>query len=98
LQLSRLLSIGYNKYLEDGLTANITKLFVKNPKSWYLYNEMRMKNTKLMRYRIKYTIYYITFGLISKSKIFKRENNILLLLALYPIGFIGKQYLIRKGR
>lgn len=88
----------YSEYLDDGLTANIAKLFYKNPISWYLYNELRMKENHDILLKIKFIIYYIAFALMSKNKIFKKNNPNILLLLLLPMGFIGKIYLTIKGR
>lgn len=87
----------YSEYLDDGLTANTNKLFVNNPKSWYLYNELRMKKNKSFLLRIKYAIYYISFGLLSSQKIFKQGFENILLLLLFPFGFLGAKYLKKKG-
>ena len=86
-------------YLNDGLTKNTSKLFVNNPKSWYLYNKLRLENSKSFKYTIKYTIYLISFGLLSNSNsILKDSKNTILTILLYPFGFIGKIYLKMKAR
>lgn len=86
-------------YLNDGLTNNTSKLFVNNPKSWYLYNKLRLENAKKMKYIIKYTIYLISFGLLSKSNsILKDGRNKLLTILLFPVGFIGMFFLKMKAR
>lgn len=87
----------YSEYLEDGLTANTNKLFVNNPCSWYLYNELRMKKNKNVLLKIKYAIYYISFGLLSNHKILKQGFGNIILVLLFPFGFLGAKYLKRKG-
>ncbi len=82
------------EYQQGGLTKNIGKLFIKSPKSWFLYNKLRMQKSKSIIYKIKYTIYYITFGIISKQKkIIIDSNNKLLVILLFPLGFFGTLYL-----
>lgn len=86
-------------YLNDGLTTNTAKLFVNHPKSWYLYNKLRLEKAKNTKYIIKYTIYLISFGLLSKSKhIISDSKYKLLTIALFPMGVIGKIYLNMKAR
>ena len=87
----------YSEYLEDGLTANANSLFVNNPKSWYLYNELRMKKNKSIFLKTKYAIYYISFGILSREKIFKYGIANILFLILYPAGFMGALYLKKRG-
>lgn len=88
----------YSNYLSDGLTANTTRLFLKNPNSWYLYNELRAKMTKKKIFKVKYYIYYIAFGIMAKKKIFKKKMNYLYLVLLFPIGLLGSLYLKIKGK
>lgn len=91
----KILKIG--TYLDDGLTKNTINLFIKNPNSWMIYNEMRMKNNKSFIKRVKYAIYYIAFALLSKNSIWKGKNNKLMLIILFPVGYLGKLYLLKKG-
>lgn len=84
-------------YLLDGLTNNTAKSFIKAPNSWMLYNEIRMKNNKNFLKRIKYTIYFISFCILSKNKHKLKEHNLLLMILLYPIGLIGALYLKKRG-
>ena len=88
----------YSEYLEDGLTANANSLFVKNPKSWYLYNELRMRKNKSILLKLKFAVYYISFGILSNQKVLKYSMiyNMLLIL-LYPLGICGALYLKKKG-
>lgn len=79
----------YSQYLEDGLTANSTKLFTNNPNSWYMYNELRIRKTEILFLKLKYYIYFISFGLLSKNKLFKKGLNYSLIVLLFPISIIG---------
>lgn len=83
-------------YLNDGLTKNTTKLFVKYPNSWLLYNEIRMIESKKMFKRIRYTIYFISFCILAnrKDKLKKYGYKVKI---LYPLGFVGALYLKKKG-
>ncbi len=86
-----------SKYLGDGLTASTNKLFVNNPKSWFIYNELRMKKNKSLIRKIKYAVYYIAFGILSDEKIFKYGFMNIALLFLYPFGMVGAKYLSVRG-
>ena len=77
------------EYKEDGLTKNIFKTYYNNPNSWYLYNKLRYEKSKNIKRKIKYKIYEITFGLLSKSNFIKNASNKALTLLLLPLGFIG---------
>ncbi len=83
-------------YLNDGLTKNTSKLFIKYPNSWLLYNEIRMIENKSFLKRLKYTIYFISFCILAnkKDKIYNYGFKIKI---LYPLGQIGAFYLKKKG-
>lgn len=83
-------SLCIREFREDGLTKNTPKLFLKYPNSWFLYNKLRMKENRSFKLKIKYTIYYVTFGVLSKRKkiIFESPYKFMTLL-LYPIGLLG---------
>lgn len=85
-------------FLNDGLTKNTKSLFKKYPKAWYIYNKLRCKETKKIKYKIKFMIYYIAFGLLAKEKkiIFNSPYKVLCFFLL-PIGFCGMLY-IKKGK
>ncbi len=91
----KILTLG--AYLEDGLTKNSSKLFFNNPTSWMMFNELRMKQNKSFIKRIKYTIYFIAFSLMSGNNPFKNNNKIKIFI-LYPIGIIGKNYITRRNK
>ena len=40
---------GQGKYRNDGLTKNIYKLYVENPKSFYLFQKMRFYKVKKLK-------------------------------------------------
>lgn len=88
----------YSEYLADGYTASIVKLFVKNPVAWYMYNEIRAKKTNDFLCRLKYYVYYVSFALLSKKQIFKKELNYLLIVFVFPISLLGVFYLKAKGK
>lgn len=87
-------------YLDDGLTKNTTKLFVKYPTSWYMYNKLRLNKTKSYNKILKYTIYLISFGLLSNNRknIMKDSKYKFLTILLFPLGVLGKLYLKKKAR
>lgn len=88
--------ICFCEYQEDGLTKNILSLYYKNPKSWYVYNKLRMIVNKSLIKKIKYAIGYVTFGLLAKEKIFQNDISInykMLILSVFILGIIGKKYL-----
>lgn len=84
-------------FISDGYTKNTLNLFKKNPSSWFLYNQLRMKYAKKIKLKVKYTVYYISFGLLSKEKnILKKSSNKILTILLFPIGIIGAWYIKLK--
>ena len=85
--------LSYSKYQEDGLTKNIINIFLKNPKSWYMFNKLRAKSNNSFLKKIKFFIYQLTFGILSKSKVIKETDNKICAILLYPIGIIGALYL-----
>lgn len=85
-------------FRNDGLTKNIKKLYVNNPVSWYMYNKLRCELVRNWLFKIKYTIYMISFGKFAGiNKIIGRSKNHLLTIALYPIGILGYFYLKKLG-
>lgn len=91
----KILTVG--TYLDDGLTKNIYKLFLNSPNSWRLYNEIRMTQNKSFYKRLKYKVYFIAFCLLSGNSPFKQSfSNKILLLILYPVGYLGYLHLKRK--
>lgn len=87
------------EFRNDGLTKNTFKSYVNSPQSWYLYNELRMTKNKKFLYRIKFSIFYIAFAIISNQKIFNKKplKNVQLLF-LYPLGFVISLYVKKKGK
>lgn len=87
----------YSQYLSDGLSANSFKLYIENPSSWFLYNELRFQNTLKKFMKLKYGIHYIAFGIMSRNKIFKAGKNRILLSLLYPFGIAEILYIKKRG-
>lgn len=86
-------------YREDGLTNNLLKGFLKNPTSYFLYNQIRVKYDKKLLMILKHSIYYVAFGMLSNQKnIIKRSPRPLLTFLIYPFGKIGSMYLKALGR
>lgn len=85
-------------YLDDGLSKNTAKLFVKSPYSWFLYNRLRVEKNKKLIKKIKYTIYMVSFGLLAKQDIISNSKYKLLTIILFPFGILGKNYLIYKSK
>ena len=91
-------SLCIREFRDDGLTKNVKKLFVKYPNSWFLFNKLRMKENRSVYLKIKFTIYYISFGIIAKKKrIILDSPYRLLTLLLYPIGIVGSG-ILKKGK
>ncbi|HIT71552.1 MAG TPA: glycosyltransferase family 2 protein [Candidatus Scatovivens faecipullorum] len=89
-------SLCIREYRNDGLTKNIMKIFAENPKSWFLYNRLRLKVSK--KVHLKYAIYYIAFGLLAKEKeILKKSPKRIITFFVYPLGIIGYFY-IKKNK
>ncbi len=95
--LWRNIPICVGKYQADGLTLNAINLFFKNPNGWYEVNKIRMNLKKSFVLKIKYRIYYITFGILSHKKgIVKNVNKKILTLLFFPIGYFCSLYLKYK--
>ena len=78
------------EFREDGLTKNTKKLFIKNPNSWYLFNKLRAQKNENKVLKIKYLIYMISFGILSKQKnIVANSPYRALTVLLYPLGVAG---------
>ena len=87
------------EYIDDGLTKNIFKTYFQNPNSWYLYNKLRYERSATFKGKIKYKVYEITFGLLSKSNFFKKTHDKLLTILLFPVGVLGYIYIkSREGK
>lgn len=86
-------------YREDGLTNNLIKGFLKNPVSYFLYNQIRVKYDKKIPLILKHSIYYVAFGILSNQKnIVKRSERPFLTFLIYPFGMLGSIYLKRLGK
>ena len=85
------------EFRDDGLTLNRKKIYINNPKSWYLYNKLRSELTCKLNRKIKFIIYTIAFGIMCKQeKIISKSNDKVLFLLLYPVGFLGYLTLIKS--
>lgn len=91
-------TISIDTYQSDGLTKNMMKNFKENPISWYLYNKLRMEENLSWKYKIKYCIYMISFGIFIKAKIISNSRYKFLTTLLYPIGYLGYFYIKKKGK
>lgn len=86
------------EFREDGLTKNTLKLFINNPKSWTLYNALRANVYKKWIYKIKYTIYALSFARISRINVIEILKNKVLAIVLYPFGIVGELLIKKKGK
>lgn len=91
--------IYYGDYLEDGLTKNTYKLFVKYPLSWKYYNKLRMRLNNSRFLRLKYFVYYLMFSMLSKSSIFGGLSFFERVKAFFliPLAFLLKIVVKYKG-
>lgn len=84
-------SIYIAEYLNEGYTKNIVSLFLENPKSYAMYNDLRCKTFGKFTKRFKYAAYYDAFSILSAKKHFIRDASrpILSFFALLPsLAFI----------
>ena len=74
-------------YLGDGYSKNIVKLFASSPKSYMMYNDLRLSLWKGSLKRFKFAAYYDGFALAAREKGFvgKCSSKALAALAL-PAG------------
>ena len=83
------------KYLSDGYTKNSLKLFNRNPIGMYNYYNLKLKCSKGLFNKIKYTIAYVCYCKVAKNKnAYKDCNNKILYILAYLFGIIF--YLKRK--
>lgn len=84
-------SIYVAEYLNEGYTKNIVSLFLENPKSYAMYNDLRCKTFGNFTKRFKYATYYDAFSILSAKKHFIRgaSRPFLSFFALIPsLAFI----------
>ena len=68
-------SIYVAEYLDDGYTKNIMRSFVKNPVSYGMFNNMRVKLYVSLIKRMKYAVYYCGFSMLSKNRGFIKKTQ-----------------------
>lgn len=85
------------EFIDDGLTKNTYKLFVKYPNSWYEYNKLRVKKVNNSVKKFKYIIYSDVFGIMSKNKYIKESKYPFVAMTAIPIAFIIKKIIMKRG-
>lgn len=80
---------GQGNYRNDGLTKNIYKLYVKNPKSFYCFQKMRFYKVKKLKKKIKCLISKNAFYIMSNEK----EKLDFVSKITMPIGYVYSQYI-----
>lgn len=86
-------------YQEDGMTNGIFKQFYNSPNSFAEYRKFQISipNSPL-KYRIRYTMHYISSCLLAKKKHFIRESpQKLLTVFLLPFGFVLSKFVKKKA-
>ena len=82
-------------YHEDGYSRNILKLFASAPRSYMLYNDLRLSLCKGFIKKMKYAAYYDGFSLFAKERGFIGKSSAKLFSALaLPLGIVF--YLVLK--
>lgn len=66
-------SVYVAEYLDDGYTRNIISLYLKNPVSYAMYNDLRCEVFTSFSKRFRYAAYYNAFSILSAEKHFVRE-------------------------
>lgn len=89
------------QYQEDGYTKNITKIFMENPKGYFMFFKEILEN-KMYKVKLEKRIYvikhYILFSTLTGYKICIKDvksylNKMLLILLLIPGKIKSKQYI-----
>ncbi len=80
-----------------GLTKEIYKLYIKNPKSFYLYNNLRYKESKKLFVRFKALILVDAFLLMCNKEFFSKNIKDFNKISFLPLGFILKKMIERKA-
>lgn len=83
---------GQGYYRNDGLTKNIYKLYVKNPKSFYCFQKMRFNKIKKLKKKIKCLISKNAFYIMSNEK----EKLDFVSIITMPIGYAYYKYIKYK--
>ena len=83
---------GQGKYRNDGLTKNIYKLYVENPKSFYLFQKMRFYKVKKLKKKIKSLISKNAFYIMGNEK----EKLDFISIITMPIGYVYYKYINYK--
>lgn len=81
-------------YRNDGLTKNIYKLYIENPKSWYIFQKMRFYKIKKLKKKIRCLISKNAFYIMSEEK----EKLDLISILTMPLGYTYYQYIKYKYR
>ena len=72
------------EYLEDGYSKSQAKLFIKNPKGYSLYYNLKVKLSKGLKNKFKYSVAFVAANRAGKIKGFKTANSKI----MYIISFI----------
>ena len=91
-------------YLDDGYSNNIMKMFASAPRSFMMYNDLRVSLWKNPLMRFKYAAYYDAFSMMCRERGFiGRSSSPALALAALPAGLafriivgLSKQKPIRR--
>lgn len=83
------------EYLEDGISKNKFKQFVKNPNSFMFYRQERMRLAPNYFDRCKNAMHYVSSCIFAKKSAFKRNSYPLTTLLMFPFGLFLNFY-IRK--
>ena len=75
------------EYLDDGYSKNILKVFASSPRSYMLYNDLRISVCKELKSRYKFAVYYDGFAMMAKEKKFVSKcSSKALAAAALPFG------------
>lgn len=86
--------INVGDYREDGYTKNIRSLFAASPRSFMIYNDLRLSLWRSFPKRFKFAVYYDGFAMACRSRGFIRRSSskALAVLAL-PFGLAFRIFL-----
>ena len=87
-------------YLQDGLTNNIYKMRIKNPKGCIEVAKMACNDKANLKIKYKNMIKYIAYSLIDKRKFYEIYRNInykFIFITSFIPGILFKKYIIKKN-
>ena len=99
IYINEIIYIG--EYLNDGLTKNIYKVKLKNPKGCAEVAKVLCCEKACFKIKIKNMIKYICYSLLANISVSTQIKNIkykvMYLISFFP-ALLFKYYVIRKGR